>query len=123
MTTTTNEAALFVRAVERGIKRGSFKLIRQKQRGYTRYYAPEKVLGDYDYISVRLKLKQAYELYKALSESPLTVKELCAELEAAGLTTSIKPSVLTIAGERCKAITIQRGECAELNNLILGFSL
>lgn len=119
----TNEAALFIKAVTKGIKCGGYVLIRKKPRGYTRYYAPEKVLGEYDYTTVRLNLKKAHELYSALSGNPLTVKELCGELERAGLIPTSKSSSLMIAGERHAAITIKRGDCRELNNLILGFYL
>lgn len=74
--TKPTEATLFVRAVLRGVRRG-LKLIRRRGRGYTRYYAPEGVLGEYDYTHIRLKLKPAYELYKELSAAPLSSRELC----------------------------------------------
>lgn len=71
--TKPTEETLFVRAVLRGVRRG-LKLIRRRGRGYTRYYAPEGVLGEYDYTHIRLKLKPAYELYKELSAAPLMLR-------------------------------------------------
>ena len=50
--TKPTEATLFVRAVLRGVRRG-LKLIRRRGRGYTRYYAPEGVLGEYDYTHIQ----------------------------------------------------------------------
>ena len=119
--TKPTEATLFVRAVLRGVRKG-LKLIRRRGRGYPRYYAPEGVLGEYDYTHIRLKLKPAYELYKELSDAPLSSRELCEELRQAGLIES-EPSTLTIAGTRCKALIIQRRNCKELNELLLRFSL
>lgn len=115
------ETALFIKAVLKGVRRGG-RLIKCKRRGYTRYYAPENVLGEYDYTSVRLKIKPAYELYKGLSDAPLAVKEICAELRAAGISEG-EPRALTVGGTRCTAITISRAHCKELNELILRFYL
>lgn len=119
----TREPAVFVKAIVNGILRGGYRLIRQRQRGFHSYYDSDRILGEYDYTSIRLKAKQAYSLYEALSDSPLTLGQLRAELAAAGLIPNSNSTTLNIAGKRCAALVIQRGKCAELNNLLLNFRL
>lgn len=119
----TGEPAVFVKAIVNGILRGGFKLIRQRQRGFHSYYASDRILGEYDYTSIRLKAKQAYSLYEALSDSPLSLGQLRTELAAAVLMPNSNSTTLNIAGKRCAALVIQRGKCAELNNLLLNFRL
>ncbi|MGN0678671.1 MAG: hypothetical protein ACI4JS_03310 [Oscillospiraceae bacterium] len=119
----TGEPVVFVKAIVNGIRQGGYRLIRQRQRGYHSYYASDRILGEYNYTSIRLKAKQAYSLYESLSESPLSLDKLRTELAAAELIPSSNSTTLTIAGKRCSALVIQRGNCTELNNLLLSFLL